>query len=126
MNFLEKKSMKANRISSIIQFDEVADAIFLLAQRVHRKAYFEFYGKSVRSMTEIESDLIMVGCNGLRQAICRYYPNINEEEMAYLEHLTIYLAIQQSNKMIEDEEIRKVITEKILKSGVPELRIDIH
>ena len=118
--------MKANRISSIIQFDEVADAIFLLAQSVHRKAYFEFYGKSVRSMTEIESDLIMVGCNGLRQAICRYYPNINEEEMAYLEHLTIYLAIQQSNKMIEDEEIRKVITEKILKSGVPELRIDIH
>lgn len=115
-----------NKISSIIRNKNVADAVFILAQRVLRKAYFEFYGKSVKSLSEIEKDLVQVGCNELKALIeCEYF-KLDDKDMADLETVVIFIATQQCLKLNEHEDIKEVISKAIMRKGIPELQEYLH
>lgn len=115
-----------NRISSVILNKNVADAIIILAQRVLRKAYFEFYGKSVKSLSEIEKDLVQVGCNELKTLIESDHFKLNEEDLSHLESIVVVVATQQCYKLNEYEDIKEIIVKKIMNKGVPELQEYLH
>lgn len=119
-------NMNKTKMNSIIQQSHIADSISTLAQRVLRKAYFEFYGKSVRSLSDIETDLVLVGCNELKNLISNSYEALDREELQFMENIIVYLSIQQCDKLNESNDIKDIISKSILKRGIPELREYIH
>jgi len=115
-----------NRISGVMLNKNVADSIMILGQRVLRKAYFEFYGKSVKSLSEIEKDLVQVGCNELKALIESGYFKLNEEDLSHLESIVVIVATQQCHKLNEQEDIKEIIIKNIMNKGVPELQEYLH
>ena len=119
-------NMNKSRVGHILNDKGVASAIVILAQRILRKAYFDFYGKSVRSLSEIETDLVLIGCNELKSAIGTDFDKMNSDEINYLENVIVYIAMQQCDNLNESEEVKELISNNITKKGIPELKEYLH